>query len=83
MKDTKENKVIEKLVRIVRSLQDTESGPPTVRYLARRLHITQQAVLEHCEDLSLCVNVAIGIAGVGYARHKNIGDYSIEDLNPN
>jgi hypothetical protein len=66
----------EKLLNIVR--QHQESQPISVRSLANRLRISQSKALELCEDLGLCINVAIG-NGSGYAELEK-GDYTIEDL---
>ncbi|MBW2561412.1 MAG: hypothetical protein JRE40_11235 [Deltaproteobacteria bacterium] len=51
---------------------------PTVRDLARRYRVSQQAIVDELEhhDL-LCMNVGIGI-GNGVHEHESIGDYNFE-----
>jgi len=71
---------LDPLVRIVRQRQD---DPISIRDLAKRLRVRQRDVLTECEDQDLCINVAIGIQGAGYAEHDNIGDYTVEDLSFN
>lgn len=71
----------ERLVRIVRREQeDPKKGPPEIRRLARLLGERQRDVLQTCEDLDLCVNVGIAVAGYGSAEFDRIGDYTVEDL---
>lgn len=70
----------DRMLAIVRREQDGEGGPPSVRYLARRLGVRQEVIVELAEDMDLCVNVATGIRGLGYFEHGR-GDYTIEDLN--
>jgi hypothetical protein len=50
----------------------------TLREAATRLHMTQKGAYTLAEDCGLTINVAIGIAGVGYSRSR-LGDYTLED----
>ena len=70
---------LERLVRIVQQQQFTEGGPPNVRYLARRLRVSQREVLQLCEDKGLNVNIGIQ-CGNGHGVFDRIGDYTVEDL---
>jgi len=56
-----------------------ESGTqPTVRELARRYRVRQQAVVDELESHDLlCMNVGVGI-GSGVWEHESIGDYNFE-----
>lgn len=66
------------VLNVVREWQ-MKGSPASVRYIARRLGISQALVLEAAEDLELNVNIGICVNGrVGVFDRK--GDYTLEDL---
>jgi hypothetical protein len=65
------------LLAMVHERQQTPN-PLTLREAAKRLRMTQKDVYTLAEDCGLTINVAIGIAGVGYSRSR-LGDYTLED----
>lgn len=82
MKKTKSPKNIENwILNKVREYQETPDLI-TIRELAKKSKLSQKKILQICEDMDLCINVAIGVFGCGSGiyEHDNIGDYSIEDL---
>jgi hypothetical protein len=63
--------------------QHPEIDTPTVRQLARKFRITQEALLtlvEDTEELDYNIGIMIRGAGVGYYVYDNIGDYTVEAI---
>jgi len=67
------------LTDIVRERQD---DPISIRELAKKLRMSQKAVLQACEDEDLNINIGFMTTGInpGYGEFDSIGDFTIEDL---
>ena len=52
---------------MINIIRQREDNPISIRELSRKLRLSQKEILQMCEDQDLCINVAVGVGGWGYA----------------
>lgn len=72
------NKLEEKIRKHVRKAQK-DGDPITIASLAKKVKESQKKTYDVCEDMDLCINVAVKF-GTGVYDFKTIGECSVEDV---